>query len=75
MILIMNIKVNEKSLIVKILCKRDEKREISSPKSSVEVAISFLLEVLLISIDFPLVEALRNLDCNSFFSVKKERSE
>lgn len=53
------------------LCKRDEKRVLCSPKSSVDVAMSFLLEGLLISTDFPLAEALRNLDCNSFFSVKK----
>lgn len=40
------------------------------PRSSVEVDISFLLaEILLISIDFPLPEAFRSLDCSTFFSV------
>ena len=44
------------------------------PKSSVEVDISLLIRgLLLISIDFALVEAFRSLDCNSFFSVSEKQ--
>lgn len=45
------------------------------PRSSVEVDTSLLLVFLLTSTFFPLVEAFRNIDCNSFFSVPDNNNE
>lgn len=69
----MNTKVNGKLLGHNLILRKGMgERELSSPKSSVDVAISFLFLGLLISMDFSLAEALRNFDCNNFFSVKRK---
>lgn len=44
------------------------------PRSSVEVDTFLADEVFLISMDFPLEEAFRNLDCNSFFSEQEQEN-